>query len=159
MRGKLEGTVRLNRFAFSIVLLLGALPSLARPDDPKEEIKAVVFRYAEAVRSGDIATLEALLDENAILMPADRPRVEGHKAALAFWTEARSLRMSRIVQSVEVSGDLAWATGIYNHRRTPMVTVPPSNNFLVTLKRETDGSWRVVRDIWNGSESGVVPAR
>ena len=67
--------------------------------------------------------------------------------------------MSRIVQSVEVSGDLAWATGIYNHRRTPMVTVPPSNNFLVTLKRETDGSWRVVRDIWNGSESGVVPAR
>ena len=151
--------MRLKRFACSIVLLLGALPSLARPDDSKEEIKAVVSRYAEAVRSGDVGTLEVLLDDNAILMPADRPRVEGRKAALAFWTEARSLRMSRIVQSVEVSGDLAWATGIYNHRRTPMVTVPPSNNFLVTLRRGADGSWRIVRDIWNGFESGIVPAR
>lgn len=151
--------MRLNRLAPAIVLLLAALPALSRPDDPKEEIKAVVARYSDALRGGDAAALEALLDENAIIMPADSPRLEGRKAAIVFWTGARALKMSRTVQSVEVSGDLAWAAGVYSHRRTFAFTVPPSNNFLVTLRRGPDGSWRVVRDIWNGFESGVVPAR
>jgi uncharacterized protein (TIGR02246 family) len=149
--------MRLRPLAPAVVLLVAVTlyPPTARAEDPKDEVRAVVKSYVDAVNRNDASVLEALFAEDAVVMPPER-RVRGRSEAVKFLNRNRpSLRFTRTINAVEISADLASVEGT--------IYLPPtreSGSFVTTLKRQADGSWRIVSDIWNaGFFPGAVLLR
>jgi ketosteroid isomerase-like protein len=54
-----------------------------------------------------------------------------------------------------VSGDWAFTRGVFGatfQSKAGGPAVPQANKYILIWRRQADGSWRIARDIWNGSE-------
>jgi uncharacterized protein (TIGR02246 family) len=136
-----------------------AAPSTTQAATAKQEIEAFNKKYIEAHLKMDNQAIMATWAEDGVgLLPAEAPMI-GKPAIAKFLNEVTSqmpgYQMQKVemdFQGIEVSGDWAseWA---YEHQ----VVQPPDGKpfidsygkLLLVLHRETDGNWRVTREMWN----------
>lgn len=114
-----------------------------------------VAAWTAAVNRGDMAAVADLYTEDAMLMPPNGAALRGRDAVRTFFVEALSSLSPRDVKlssdEVEVCGDSAYEVGRYQ------MTVQPSGGaamndrgkYLVVWRRQSDGSWKIARDIFN----------
>ena len=150
------------------VLSAGETPGSAVPaDDGADDIAAIRAVYAgwnAAVESGNIVGYLAALDEDVELMPTDAPPIRGRDNYAGFLepvfaTDSFEIEIAD-TGTIEVDGDLAWARYDYIIHRLPeggAARISSYRKFLDVLRRQPDGSWRVLKHIWNYNEPGVTP--
>jgi ketosteroid isomerase-like protein len=54
---------------------------------------------------------------------------------------------------LEVAGDVGYLIGRYNLPATPKEEAD-SGKYVMCLKRQRDGAWKLTADIWNSSTNG-----
>jgi uncharacterized protein (TIGR02246 family) len=121
-----------------------------RPED-------VIHRFAERLNQGDVAGALALYETEAIFVPEPGRSVTGKeriRKALQRFTALRPTLTGEI-KGVREVGDVALVLNRWHLAgQGPQGPVEMSGTSADVLRRQEDGSWRVlIDDPWGGSES------
>jgi uncharacterized protein (TIGR02246 family) len=127
---------------------VGVKPVPGRSD--RQGIEAAISRYVAASNRGDADALTQLYAEDAVLLPPAHEPIEGREAIGAFWHQGTDEGLEVTTLKVEVNGDLGYLVGRYH---LPATDEEPadSGKYVMCLKRQFDGSWKLTADIWNSS--------
>ena len=122
----------------------------------RHAIEAAVSRYVAASNQGDAEALTSLYTEDAVLLPPDHAPVQGRDAIGDFWRQGTDTGLEVRTLRVEVDGSVGYLVGEYN---LPSTEEEPadSGKYVMCLRRQRDGSWKLSADIWNSS-AGEEPA-
>jgi uncharacterized protein (TIGR02246 family) len=137
----------------ALLLLLAACgPAPALPGGEEQAVRDVVARYEAASNEGDAVALAALYADDALLLPPDGGIVAGHDAILAFWQDGIEPGISfEVVESSARHGN-GYVVGRFMMEAN--ATAPAdSGKYVLCLRRQQDGAWRVVADMWNATPS------
>ena len=138
---------------FILALTLTACSS-TRPAAPdpgaRRAIEATVGKYVAASNRGDADALMEMYAEDAVLLPPDHQPIEGREAIGAFWRQGTDEGLEVTTIRVDTDGRLGYLVGRY---RLPATDEEPadSGKYLMCLRRQADGSWKLTADIWNSS--------
>lgn len=121
-------------------------------------IDAANARFGEALKKGDKAGLMANYADDAIIMNPNEEAWRGRDALDKGFTAQLSSQVAvkdaaATTLDLMVNGDLAVETGML------LLTLQPKDrpetkaklNYLTVWKRQTDGTWKIVRDINNSA--------
>ena len=137
----------------SLAVGLGGCRAAASPPDQsaKRMIENVMQSYAQAYRSNDPDAMAALYADGAMLLPPGHELVKGRDSVRAFWSRGMEAGFEMATVSIEVSGNAGYVVGRYY--------VPPDDEddaetgkYIIALRRERDGVWRITADIWNADD-------
>ena len=129
----------------------------------RAEIETFNRQFAEATRQMDNTAIVELWAEDGIsLLPATKPIV-GKAAIQAFMesvtSQFKGARMERFelqCSGIEVTGDMAseWCV---EHQVVHLADDKPPydgrGHILLVLRRDADGKWRLLREMWNQAEA------
>lgn len=122
----------------------------------KEAIDGTRKDYVEAWRAGNAAAVTVLYDDLGMVLYPNTPAVQGKAEILAyfqgFFGEYAQTEFELASDEVEVVGPWAFDRGSYRWKGTPREGGGPlvdQGKYLVILKRQVDGSWRVYRAMDN----------
>ena len=140
---------RLARLAALLGILAACRAAAGAPEShAKLMIEKVMERYAAAYRGNDPDALAALYSDGAVLLPPGHETVRGRDSVRAFWSRGMEAGFEMATVSIEVSGGAGYVVGRYY--------VPPDDQddaetgkYIIALRREPDGIWRITADIWN----------
>jgi len=118
-------------------------------------IRALNAEFERNVRAQSASQLvQAAYAEDAVVLPPNQPMVSGRTQITEFWQgmfgaglKDASLETVR----VEASGDLASEIGKYTLTIQPKDAAPvqAQGKYLVALRRQADGAWRLVADMFS----------
>jgi uncharacterized protein (TIGR02246 family) len=118
--------------------------------------------FSASLSAGDADRWLALWAEDGVQLPPDEPPVEGKTAIAA---KMRGLlnrfKFDMTIQNIEAhsAGDWGFVRGKYQATLTPKqggAAIPIDGKYLTLLNRQSDGSWKIYRDIFN---SNVPPGK
>jgi uncharacterized protein (TIGR02246 family) len=140
----------------AVLLLAGAVLSGCgagvAPHDPgsRQAIESAVRKYVAASNEGDAEALANLYADDAMLLPPDHEPIQGRAAIGAFWRQGTDQGLEVTTLTVEVDGNIGYLVGQYH---LPATDEEPadSGKYVMCLKRQRDGSWKLSADIWNRS--------
>ena len=122
----------------------------------RQSIDSADARFGAAALKGDTAALAGFYTDDALFMSSNAPAARGHDAIaknFAGMTSAMKLSTFKLqAQDVVVAGDYAVETGTYDLTfSTPKAAKPTHDvgKYLVLWKKQTDGSYKILRDISN----------
>ena len=158
--------ILLGAICLSSVLLSACAPQAEQQAEPVvdestsvqtdvEAIKRVNVDLINALNAGDASAAVALVMDDAVDLPPNRPAVIGKEAIRSFVQsdfDQVTMNFNDEIVEVEVSGDLAVIWSNYTVTLTPKDDGEPIENkgkWLKVLKRQSDGSWKFSRNIWN----------
>jgi ketosteroid isomerase-like protein len=151
-----------------LALALAALPACApKANDPADvqAVKDTGPAYDKLANAGDAAGLaSSFYAADAIRMDPNQPASAGAEAIRASLDKsyARSTESVRdVIDDVHVLGSLAVAKGTFDGKTTSKITgteSPVKGKFLTLYRKEADGSWKAVWDIYNSDlpEAGTT---
>ena len=114
----------------------------------------------EFVRNVEAKNAEQLVNafyaEDAQVFPPGQPLVSGREAIKQLWGAFVPLlkQISLTTTRIEVSGELAYGTGTYEMTLSQPdgSTAEDRGKYVVVYRRQADGSYRAVADIFNSSQ-------
>ena len=130
-------------------------PLAAVAQDVQAEIVKNNEKFAAAYNRGDIAMVSAMYTEDAIAFPPGGDLVKGRAAIGAMWKDVQVAGLTDLALhtlSVERDGSLVVEAGTATAK---MKGAPQRIKYVVTWKRQSDGTWKLSRDIWNEMPGGT----
>lgn len=134
-----------------------APPAVPKPSGVQADIAAIRAagkQWAALYASGRFSEIPELYTVDAIVMPRGRPRIEGREAmrrAIGGLAAGRRVQIDVTEREVRAVGDYGWYVGDFRVTYTPKEpgSTPVSENgrSLIIYRRDSDGRWRVHRDI------------
>lgn len=115
-------------------------------------IRALIARWIEATREGDVDAVLALMAPDALFLLPGQPPMHGREAFAASLRSAlgeNTIESSSVIEEVAVSGDMAYCrtrlsvTIISKHGKLPLQR---SGHTLSILRKDADGKWLLTRD-------------
>ena len=124
-------------------------------DQIRKTIAEGNFKFGEAFRRGDTATIAELYSADALLLPPNAEKIYGKNGIKEFWAGAIKMGATDVVLTsvhVFLMGYYACEIGHYNLTIEPqnIPTIEDKGKYLVIWKEE-DGNWKLYIDIWNTS--------
>jgi ketosteroid isomerase-like protein len=128
-----------------------------------------------AVREADVASVRAIAakqidatvssyDEQASILMPNAPIMTGREDIRKAWEQMFAIpgfNLAPKTTRIEVarSGDLAYAQGTYEFAANDPQGKPINDHgkFVVVWKKQTDGAWKIVADIWNSDTPAPAP--
>jgi len=126
-----------------------------RTEADVEAIMKVNVDLIDAFNTGDVSAAVTLVMEDAVDLPPHRPAVIGRENIRSFLqsdVDRFTMHFADEIIEVVVDGDLAVIWSNYTVTLTPRDGGEPIENngkWLKVLKRQSDGSWKFSRNIWN----------
>ncbi len=123
----------------------------------RETVDAIFAKYAASLSAGDADGWATLWVEDGVQMPPDAPPVVGKsqiREKLRTLLAQFRFDMRIHTEEVRTAGDWAFARGMYSATLTPKAggpQIPIDGKFLTILARQSDGSWKIYRDIFNSN--------
>jgi ketosteroid isomerase-like protein len=153
--------MRKSLFAVVGTLLAACAAPAVDMDAERASLRAAAEAYQAAASGKDAQAVVAMYDASALMIPPGAELVEGLDAVRGYRfgfieTPGVSLDFQLIHVEVAASGDIGWSFAVGD------ITIdrgdePPGRDVVRdfhTWRKQPDGSWKVVVDMWN---SGVVP--
>ena len=137
----------------------------------KAALNALRDKVMAAVNSNDAAAVAACYTDDAIMMSPNEASAEGKQAIQASYQDMfqqGAVKVALTARETEVSGDWAFETGTSSATVTPK-TAPKSaakktdkpfevvSRYVVVLKKQADGSWKVHLDMGNSATPRPAP--
>jgi uncharacterized protein (TIGR02246 family) len=126
-------------------------------------IAAADSAFQAAANSGDAAAVAAVYAVDASLLPPNSPVQRGRNAIRTFWAgflDAYTVKFELAQDMMEGRGDLAYSMGHFRLTAVPKAKSAPGiadeGKFVEILKKQPDGTWKYVVDIYN---SNLAPHR
>jgi uncharacterized protein (TIGR02246 family) len=138
-------------FGALAAVIAGCGPGPSAPEAASRgAIEAMVDRYVAASNEGDAEALAELYADDALLLPPDHEPIHGREAIVEFWRQGTDEGLEVSPLRLEVNGDVAYMVGRYRLPPTEAESAD-SGQYVLCLKRQADGAWKLTADIWNGS--------
>lgn len=122
----------------------------SQPPEPTHKL------LLEASLSGDLGPYLSVFTDDTVVMPNNDTTIFGKAELKAWWEEY--LQSFRVTSSVETEREVTVAGDHAFERHGFSVTIVPKRRgarihddirTLVVWKRDTQGNWRIVQQIWN----------
>jgi ketosteroid isomerase-like protein len=114
--------------------------------------------FVTAVDAGNVDAVAAVYASDAALLPPNLPVQRGHNAIRSFWggfLNAYDVKFELGADVIEGRGDLAYDLGHYRFMAVPRAKNSPGiadeGKYVTVLKKQPDGSWKLIVDIYNSS--------
>jgi uncharacterized protein (TIGR02246 family) len=159
-----------NYGCFALVLFLTGCGRVTS-DDPgaaqktaESAVRDQDAQWAKTAGANDLDGTVAYYTDDASLLPPNAPIATGKQAIRAVWTGMLSpdVTVSWEVTKSDAarSGELAYVTGVYqitakNAKGKPM---EDRGKLVEVWKKQEDGKWKVVTDIFNSDMPAAAPA-
>lgn len=121
-------------------------------------IRAADSSFVAAINRGDVDALASVYAGTAALLPPNLPPQRGRTAIRSFWAgflNAYSVRFEIGSDTIEGRGDLAYNLGHYRFTAVPKAKADPGvadeGKFVEVLKKQSDGSWKYVVDMYSSN--------
>ena len=153
-----------------LTALLGlALTAACQPASPagltdadKAAIDSAGQVFARNAMAGDFAVLtKAHYAEDAIVLPPNMPAATGHAAIEAMFKTFPPITAFELRnEEVEGDGNLAYVRGRYTMTMSPpgAAAIADTGKYLEIWRKQSDGSWKSVRDMFNSDVPLPAPA-
>jgi uncharacterized protein (TIGR02246 family) len=121
--------------------------------------------WSKAAGAKDIDKTVSYYSDDALVMPSNSPVLQGKAAARAMWQAMFNMpgfgggwKATKV--DVARSGDLAYVTGTYEINETDSNGKPKTDKgkYLEVWKKQADGSWKCVADMFNTDLPAAAPA-
>jgi len=126
-----------------------------------QAIRKLTKDFVKAYNRRDAAAAAELYAEDAKLLPPNMEMVSGKQAIEAFWNGGMQMGAHIDLKTVEVIADktLAYERGTITITFQPDAGQPTINKgkYIIVMKHQKDGLWKIVIDIWNGDPSTPAP--
>ncbi len=140
----------------------GPAAPAAISDADKAAMEALDQSFAKQAVGGDYAALvKSYYTEDAIAMAPNMPSSNGHAAIEAMLHTFPPITAFQIrTDEIVGMGDMAYVRGHYAMTMAPpgMAAVSDSGKYLEIFKKQADGSWKVIRDMFNSDVPMPPPA-
>ena len=112
--------------------------------------------WSKAAGAKDLEKTVSYYTDDALVMPPNSPVLQGKDAARAMWKSMFAVpgfgggwKATRV--EVAKSSDLGWTSGPYEITETDASGKPMTDKgkYLAVWKKQADGSWKCVADIFN----------
>jgi uncharacterized protein (TIGR02246 family) len=161
--------MRVLMIGFAVVVSIGCYgqeSDVRQAGAPAADVAAVqrsidssLARFALAMTNGDTAAMMTIYAPDAVVLPSGMPEARG-RAAISqmnagmfsmFSVAEASFRSTDLI----VTGDYAIETGAYRMTMKPKTgpAMPDTGKYISVWQRQTDGSWKMIRDIFNSDLS------
>jgi uncharacterized protein (TIGR02246 family) len=121
----------------------------------RQTIEAQEQAFLQAFNGGDAAEVTRFYGDGARILPPNADAIQGSDAIEAFFKEFVALRtqLSFNLLTVHESPDVCTAVGEFEMAMHPEGADPQQNRgkYIEVWRRQSDGSWRIVDDIFNSS--------
>jgi uncharacterized protein (TIGR02246 family) len=142
---------------FCAASLLAAQPAQVKQRteaSAEAAIRETAQAFAAAANAKDAAKIGSLYAEDAVLMPPNEPAVRGRSSIQAYWQkliDAGARDVSLTTLAVATSGSVGYESGNYQFTMAAPNAQPATDRgkYLVGLRRDADGKWRLVYDSFN----------
>jgi uncharacterized protein (TIGR02246 family) len=131
----------------------------------KAAINKTRNEYVSAWKTADAALIAGLYTDDALVLYPNQPAVEG-KGILgyfkSFFGEFPQNDFDLTSAEIEIVGPWAFDRGSYKWKGVPRVggeALLDHRKYLVILRRQADGSWKVFRDVDNSDRPVTQAAR
>ena len=140
---------------------LAFLPSAfsARPVDKDADAKALTKldeEWSKTAATKDAEKIASFYAEDAMAYPPNEPIAVGRAGAKKLWATMLALPEVSISwktahAEAAASGDLGYTTGTYEVSSKGADGKPAveKGKYVCTWKKQKDGSWKAIHDIWN----------
>ncbi len=130
-------------------------------EDVRKTIEEANAVQIEAFETKDIQGMAINYAEDAVICPQGGPMVTGKENIEAFFKEMSSMmkEMSFASTKFDASGDIAYEVGTYTGvwDMPGMGSVEDKGKYVSVWKRQADGAWKIVIDIFN-TDLSMEPA-
>jgi uncharacterized protein (TIGR02246 family) len=159
----------LSIFALAMAVSLAACTQApAPPPDTSAQdttaINALRDTWAATYARGDAAALANLYTADATVMQPGTATLSGRPAIQAYYAtffQGGTVQTSLTQTSLTLHGDTAHSTGTFSGTMTPAAGGEPQKStgrYLVILKRDTDGAWRLSKAMSNTDDPAMMKA-
>lgn len=145
-----------------LLVALGACASVksAQPIDGGHDAAAVLTKldddWSAAARRRDVDEVASFYADDAVAYPPNEPPAVGRAAARKVWAAyfaepTFSITWKTLHAEVAPSGDMGYTTGPYEDvfKGPDGKLVHEKGKYLCIWKRQKDGTWKAVHDMWN----------
>jgi ketosteroid isomerase-like protein len=154
--------------ALALLLLTAACGVSTPPDNRAADVSALRdldAQWSKTTATNNIDAVVAYYSDDASLLPPNAPIVTGKQAIHSTWAAllAPGVSLSWSADKVEAarSSDLAYMTGSYTMSTKQSLSKPPATEhgkYVEVWKKQADGKWKVVADIFNSDQAESAPA-
>ena len=145
-----------------VFLLLGNLVALAASNSSKaaDAIKTADQQWAAAAAVKDLDKSVSFCGPDAAILVPDAPAAEGPEAIRKWFHDVFSIPGFKLLwhateSAAAKSGDLGYSRGTYELSYTDPSgkQISDHGKYITVWKKQPDGSWKVLRDIFNSDVS------
>jgi uncharacterized protein (TIGR02246 family) len=123
--------------------------------EARPAIDAASRRWKAAFDARDVDAAIGLYRDDAVLLPPGGDAIEGAAGIRGFIEAYLEILIAKDeLRTIEVEslGDGAFEVGVYSGtHRIEGQTIPDRGKYLRVWKQEADGSWKIYREMFNGS--------
>jgi len=135
-------------------MLQSETPALSSED--MAAIRRVSEEFARLMVAGDFNAIAQLYAEDAVLMPPHHPAVRGRKGIREWMTGLPPVSRFKLdIEQIEARADLAYVRGAFLMVLQPEGAPGPVEEVGKSVeirKRQPDGSWPMIVDIFNSDK-------
>jgi len=122
----------------------------------EQALRDLDAQWSAAAGAKDLDKTVSYYSTEAIVMPPNAPSATTKEAIRSAWKEmlatpGAAIRWKATKVEVAKSGDLAYVSGTYEEAMTDASGKPVKDHgkYVEIFKKQADGTWKVVADIWN----------
>ncbi len=152
---------------FGMMLLVAGCNTAPPPVDTKaveDAVRAADTAWSKASVAMDAAAVGSYYADDAVVLPPNGTMVTGKDAAQKAWAAmlvpGNSVAWTTVKVSSSASGDMADTRGTYTATMAGPDGKPMSDTgkYLCVWKKQADGSWKAIEDMWNSDLPAGAPA-
>jgi uncharacterized protein (TIGR02246 family) len=162
LNSRLDGVMKIKTILIATLGLAAASVCLAADEQALRDLDA---QWSKAAEAKDLDKTVSYYADDAIVMPPNASAATTKEAIRSAWKEMLTTPGAAIswkATNVEVAkaGDLAYVSGTYEETMTDASgnSVKDHGKYVEIFKKQADGTWKVVADIWNSDLPASAPA-